>query len=61
METTQIQIVDTGDVSESENENEARPNEEKVAVENAAEERLFRVVTTIGAREKMDIPMYEIN
>jgi hypothetical protein len=34
---------------------------EEVAVEDAAEERLFRVVARIGAREKMDIPMYEGN
>jgi hypothetical protein len=53
--------TDVGDVSESENENEARPDEEEVAVEDAAEERLFRVVARIGAREKMDIPMYEGN
>jgi hypothetical protein len=34
---------------------------EEVAVEDAAEERLFRVVARIGSREKMDIPMYEGN
>jgi hypothetical protein len=34
---------------------------EEVAVEDAAEECLFRVVARIGAREKMDIPVYEGN
>jgi hypothetical protein len=53
--------TDVGDVSESKNENEARPDEEEVVVEDVAEERLFRVVARIGAREKMDIPMYEGN
>jgi hypothetical protein len=60
METTQRQTVDVGDVSEAESENEAGAEEEVVA-EDAAEERLFRVVARIGAREKMDIPMYEGN
>jgi hypothetical protein len=60
METTQRQTVDVGDVSEAESENEAGA-EEEVAVEDAAEERLFRVVARIGAREKMDILMYEGN
>jgi hypothetical protein len=57
METTQRCIVDAGDISESEIENEVRNKE--VAVEDAAEEHLFRVVARIGAREKMDIPVYE--
>jgi Icc-related predicted phosphoesterase len=52
--------VNVGDVSEAERENEAGA-EEEVAVEDAVEERLFRVVARIGAREKMDILMYEGN
>jgi hypothetical protein len=60
METTQRRTVDAGDVSEAESENEAG-DEEEVAVEDAAEERLFRAVARIRAREKMDIPMYEGN
>jgi hypothetical protein len=60
METTQRWTVDVGDVSEAERENEAGA-EEEVAVEDAAEERLFRVVARIRAREKMDILMYEGN
>jgi hypothetical protein len=59
MEIAQRRTVDVGDISEVEIENE---NEgEEVAIEDAAEECLFRVVARIGAREKMDIPMYEGN
>ena len=60
MEITQRWIVDVGDVSEAENENEAGAEEEVVA-EDAVEYHIFRVVVRIGAREKMDIPMYEGN
>jgi hypothetical protein len=60
METTQRRTVDTGDISEADSENEAGHGE-KVAVEDAIDERLFRVVARIGAREKMEIPMYEGN
>jgi hypothetical protein len=56
----QRRTVDTGDFSEAESENEAGQGEE-VAVEDVADERLFRAVARIGAREKMDIPMYEGN
>jgi hypothetical protein len=59
METAQRRTVNVGDISEAESENEA--GDEEVAVEDAAEECLFRVVARIGAREKMDIPMYEGN
>jgi hypothetical protein len=58
METTQRQTIDVGDVNEAERENEVG-DEEEIAAEDAAEERLFRVVARIAAREKMDIPMYE--
>jgi hypothetical protein len=54
-----MHIVDTRDISESESENEA--GNEEVAAEDAAKERLFRVVARIDAREKMEIPMYEGN
>jgi hypothetical protein len=60
METTQRPTPDTGDISEAESENEAGAKEE-VVVEDAVEERLFKVVTRIGSRAKMDIPMYEGN
>jgi hypothetical protein len=61
METTQRCIVDTRDISKSESENEAGNEGEEVAVEDVAEEHLFRAVARIGAREKMDSPMYEGN
>jgi hypothetical protein len=60
METTQRLTDDTRDVSEVERENEAGVEEEVVA-EDAVEERLFKAVARIGAREKMGIPMYEGN
>jgi hypothetical protein len=59
METAQRHTVNVGDISEDESENEA--GNEEVAVEDAAEERLFRVGARIGVREKMDIPVYEGN
>jgi hypothetical protein len=61
METTQRHTVDVGDISEVESENEARNEGEEVAVKDAADERLFRVAARIGAREKMDILVYEGN
>jgi hypothetical protein len=61
METAQRHTVDAGDISEAESENEAGHEGEEVAVEDVADERLFRVVARIGAREKMEIPMYEGN
>jgi hypothetical protein len=60
METSQRQIVDAGDVSEAERENEVG-DEEEVATEDATKEHLFRVVARIRARAKMDILMYEGN
>jgi hypothetical protein len=59
MEMAQRCTVDAGDISEAESENEAGNGE--VAVEYAMEERLFRAIARIGAREKMDIPVYEGN
>jgi hypothetical protein len=59
METTQRHTVDVGDISEDESENEA--GNEEVAVEDAAEECLFKVVARIGVKAKMDIPVYEGN
>jgi hypothetical protein len=60
METTQRQTPDIGDISDAESENEAGAKEEVVS-KDAAEECLFKVVPRIGAKEKMDIPMYEGN
>jgi hypothetical protein len=59
METAQRHTVGVGDISESKNENEG--GSEEFVVKYVAEERLFRAVTRIGAREKMDIPVYEGN
>jgi len=60
METIERRATDTGDASEPEIENEAR-DEEEVGVKDAAEECLFRFFARIGAREKMEILMYEGN
>jgi hypothetical protein len=60
MSWRQHRATNIGDVSESESENEVGAREEVVA-EDVVEERLFRVVARIWAREKMDIPMYEGN
>jgi hypothetical protein len=61
LETSQRRTAGVGDVSESESEDEARHEGEEVAVEDAANERLLRVVARMGVREKMDIPVYEGN
>jgi hypothetical protein len=59
METTQRRTPDTRDISEVERENEE--GEEEVVAEDAAEERLLKVVARMGARAKLDILMYEGN
>ena len=61
METAQRCTIDDGDISEADSENEVGKEGEEVAVEDAADERLFRVVARIGVREKMDILVYEGN
>jgi hypothetical protein len=58
METAQRRAPDVGDVSESENED---VEAEEVAGEQAAEERLLRVVVKLGTRAKIEVPMYEGN
>jgi hypothetical protein len=60
MEIVQRRTVNTGDISEANSENEARHGKE-VAVEDTIDECLFRAIARIGAREKMEIPMYEGN
>jgi hypothetical protein len=60
MEISQRHTVDARDISEADNENEVG-HEEEVAVEDDANEHLFRVVARIGAKEKMDILVYEGN
>jgi hypothetical protein len=61
METTQRRTIDARDFSEAESENEAGHEGEEFVVENVVDEQLFRVVARIGARENMEIPMYEGN
>jgi hypothetical protein len=61
MEIAQRRIVDVGDISKDESENEVGNEGEEVAAEDVVEERIFKAVARIGAREKMDIPTYEGN
>jgi hypothetical protein len=61
METTQRRTAGAGDLSDSESENEVEHEGEEVTAEDAANERLIRVVARMGAKEKMDIPVYEGN
>jgi len=58
METTQRREHDTGDVSDAERE---EIEVEEVAGEDVAKECLLREVVKLGARVKLDIPMYESN
>jgi hypothetical protein len=58
METTQRRAPDVGDVSDAESE---EMEVEGAAGEDVAEERLLKVVVKLGAREKIEIPMYEGN
>jgi hypothetical protein len=53
--------VDIGDVSESKREDEVVHREEEVTEEDATNEHLLRVVARMGARDKMDILVYEGN
>jgi hypothetical protein len=61
MEITQRCTAGAGDLSDSESENEDEHEGEEVAAEDVTNERLLRVVARIGAREKVDIPVYEGN
>jgi hypothetical protein len=60
METTQRHTVSAGDLSDSEREIEVE-HEEEVAIEDASNEHLIRAIARMGARAKMDIPVYEGN
>jgi hypothetical protein len=60
METTQRRIVNAGDMSDFESEIEVE-HEEEVATEDASNEHLLRAIARMGAREKMDIHVYEGN
>jgi hypothetical protein len=58
METKQRRAPNVGDVSDAENE---EVEVEEVVAEDVVEERLLKAVVKLGAREKIDIPMYECN
>ena len=58
METTQRRALETSDISEAESEEvEGKEN----VVEDAAQDRLIKVVSKIGARARIEVPMYEGN
>jgi hypothetical protein len=59
-ETTKRRTIDTGDIIEDDSENEAEEGGE-VVVEDDVDERLFRAIARRGAREKMEILVYEGN
>jgi hypothetical protein len=61
METTQRHTVSAGDLSDSEIQIEARHEGEEVAAEDVSNECLIRAIARMGAKEKMDIPVYEGN
>jgi hypothetical protein len=61
MEIRQRRKADVGDISESENEDDVGHGEEEVIAEDAANERLLKAVARMGAKVKMDIPVYEGN
>jgi hypothetical protein len=60
METMKRHTVNARDLNDSESEVEAE-REEEVAVEDASNECLIRAIARMGAREKMEIPVYEGN
>jgi hypothetical protein len=60
METTQRHTASAGDLSDSNSEVEAK-REEEVAAEDAANECLIKAIARMGAKAKMDIPVYEGN
>jgi hypothetical protein len=60
MEIAQRRTAGAGDLNDSEREIEVE-HEEEVAAEDASNERLIRAIARMGARAKMDIPVYEGN
>jgi hypothetical protein len=60
METTQRRTASAGYLSDSDSEIEAE-REEEVAAEDAASECLIKAIPRMGAKAKMDIPVYEGN
>jgi hypothetical protein len=61
MEIRQRHKADVGDISESENEDDAGHEEEEIPAEDAANERLLKAIARMSAKVKMDIPVYEGN
>ena len=60
METVKRCTTSAGDLSDFESEVEAK-REEKIVAKDASNELLIRAITRMGARENMDIPVYEGN
>jgi hypothetical protein len=60
METVQRRTASAGDLSDSESEVEVE-HEEEVAAEDVANERLIKAIARMGAKAKMEIPVYEGN
>jgi hypothetical protein len=60
METAQRRTFSVGDLSDSQSEVEAE-HEEEVVAKDAANKCLIKAIARMGAREKMDIPIYEGN
>jgi hypothetical protein len=60
MEVAQRHTASAGDLSDSEGEVEAEQQGE-VAAEDADNERLIKAIAMMGAKAKMDIPVYEGN
>jgi hypothetical protein len=58
MEAAQRSAPTAGDINDEESE---EAEVEDAVGENVAEERLLRAVIRLGARAKIDIPMYEGN
>jgi hypothetical protein len=58
MEAAQRRELDVGDVSDAESED---IEVEEVAREHVAEECLLREIVRLGARAKIEVPMYEGN
>ena len=61
MEIRQRCTADVGDISDSEGEDDVGHGEEEVTTEDATNELLLKAVARMGAKVKMDIPIYEGN
>jgi hypothetical protein len=61
MKTAQRCTIGVGDLSDFESEDEAGHEGEEVTAEDTTNECLIRAIARMGAKEKMDIPVYEGN